>query len=81
MSKDSASTCKEYLSVGPRCAPFIEMLGEVYERKGDPIAAVFEYEKAIKILLEDPEPEGASHARELYEKIKALAPHSFVAGV
>ncbi len=74
------SLLREYLAVGPRCIPFIEMLGEVYERKGDPIAAVIEYEKAIKVLIDDPDPDGTSHARELYAKIKSLAPGSFVVG-
>jgi hypothetical protein len=72
------SLLKEYLAVGARCVPFIEMLGEVYERKKDPIAAAIEYEKAIRITLEDPDPENSSHARELYEKIKRIAPDSFV---
>ena len=45
----SESLLREYLAVGPRCIPFIEMLGEVYERKGDPIAAVIErHEGALK---------------------------------
>ncbi len=74
------SLLREYLAVGPRCIPFIEMLGEVYERKGDPIAAVIEYEKAIKVLIDDPDPDGTSRARELYAKIKSLAPGSFVVG-
>ncbi|MGH7230050.1 MAG: tetratricopeptide repeat protein, partial [Nitrospiraceae bacterium] len=74
------SLLREYLAVGPRCVSFIEMLGEVYERKGDPIAAVIEYEKAIKVLVDDPDSEGTSHARELYAKVKSLAPGSFVVG-
>ena len=54
---EAESLLHEYLTAGPRYVPFIEMLGATYESKGDPLAAVFEYEKAIDILLEDPDPE------------------------
>ncbi|MBA2251432.1 MAG: tetratricopeptide repeat protein [Nitrospirales bacterium] len=73
------SLLREYLVAGPRCVAFIEMLGATYEAKGDPLGAVFEYEKAIDILLEDPDPARPTFAQDLFEKIKQLAPSSFVA--
>lgn len=72
------SLLREYLAVGPRCIPFIEMLGQVHEHRGDPLTAVIEYEKAIKLLLDDAHGEGITHARELYSKIQVLAPKSYV---
>lgn len=76
---EAESLLHEYLTAGPRYVPFIEMLGVTYESKGDPLAAVFEYEKAIDILLEDPDPERPTYAQDLFQKIKELAPSSFVA--
>jgi hypothetical protein len=76
---EAESLLHEYLTTGPRYVPFIEMLGATYESKGDPLAAVFEYEKAIDILLEDPDPERPTYAQDLFQKIKELAPSSFVA--
>jgi hypothetical protein len=76
---ESESLLHEYLTVGPRHVAFIEMLGTTYELKGDPLAAVFEYEKAIDIVLEDPDPERPTYAQDLFQKIKQLAPSSFVA--
>lgn len=76
---EAESLLHEYLMAGPRCISFIEMLGATYESKGDPLAAVFEYEKAIDILLEDPDPERPTYAQDLFQKIKQLAPSSFVA--
>ncbi|WP_447984883.1 tetratricopeptide repeat protein [Nitrospira sp. Nam74] len=73
------SLLREYLIAGPRCVAFIEMLGAAHEAKGDPLGAVFEYEKAIDILLEDADPERPTYAQDLFEKIKQLAPSSFVA--
>jgi tetratricopeptide (TPR) repeat protein len=76
---EAESLLREYLIAGPRCVTFIEMLGATHEAKGDPLGAVFEYEKAIDILLEDPDPERPTYAQDLFEKIKQLAPSSFVA--
>jgi hypothetical protein len=73
------SLLREYLVAGPRCVAFIDMLGAAYEAKGDPLGAVFEYEKAIDILLEDPDLERPTYAQDLFEKIQQLAPSSFVA--
>ena len=41
------SLLREYLTAGPRYVPFLEMLGRVYEEKGDVMAAVAEYGKAV----------------------------------
>ena len=76
---EAESLLHEYLMAGPRCVSFIEMLGAVYEAKGDGLAAVFEYEKAIDLLLEDPDQERPTYAEDLFQKIKRLAPSSFVA--
>jgi len=77
--QEAESLLHEYLTAGPRCVQFLEMLGAAYELKGDPLAAVFEYEKAIDILLEDPDPERPDYSQVLFQKIKQLAPSSFVA--
>jgi len=76
---EAEALLREYLASGPRCVPFLEALGHVYELKGDPYAAVFEYEKAVDVLLEDPDPDRPEYAQELYAKITQLAPSSFVA--
>ncbi len=73
------SLLKEYLVAGPRCVPFLEMLAHVYEEKGDPMAAVAEYGKAIEILIEDVDPDRPDRPAELYAKIRELAPASPVA--
>ncbi len=73
------SLLREYLTAGPRCVPFLEMLGQVYEQKGDAMAAVTEYGKAIEVLTEDPDPEHPTRATELFAKIRSLAPGSPVA--
>jgi hypothetical protein len=76
---EAEALLREYLASGPRCVPFLEQLGHVYELKGDPYAAVFEYEKAVDVLLDDPDPDRPEYAHELYAKITQLAPSSFVA--
>jgi tetratricopeptide (TPR) repeat protein len=76
---EAEALLREYLASGPRCVPFLEALGHVYELKGDPYAAVFEYEKAVDVLLDDPDPDRPGYAQELYAKISQLAPSSFVA--
>ncbi len=70
------SLLHEYLAAGPRCVPFLELLGHVYEEKGDKAAAVVEYGKAIEILLEDPDTDRPNRAQELYDLIHTLAPTS-----
>lgn len=73
------SLLREYLTAGPRCVPFLEMLGHVYEDKGDVMAAVAEYGKAIEVLLEDPDSDNPNRASDLFGKIRSLAPGSPVA--
>ncbi|MDO9118625.1 MAG: hypothetical protein Q7U39_11755 [Nitrospira sp.] len=70
------SLLREYLAAGPRCVPFIEKLGSVYQEKGDALAASEEFAKAIDILIEDPDPDRPALPTELYAKIRELAPAS-----
>ncbi|MEK7304574.1 MAG: hypothetical protein AAB034_00350, partial [Nitrospirota bacterium] len=70
------SLLREYLAAGPRCVPFIEKLGSVYQEKGDALAASEEFAKAIDILIEDPDPDRPALPAELYAKIRELAPAS-----
>ncbi len=73
------SLLREYLTAGPRYVPFLEMLGRVYEEKGDVMAAVAEYGKAVEVLLEDPDTEHPNRASDLFARIRSLAPGSPVA--
>ncbi len=73
------SLLREYLAAGPRCVPFLEKLGGLYQGKGDVLEAVAEFAKAIDILIEDPDPDHPQHASQLYDKIRELAPASPVA--
>ncbi|MCP9451684.1 MAG: hypothetical protein NNA23_03260 [Nitrospira sp.] len=70
------SLLREYLSVGPRCVPYLEKLGMLYQEKGQIMEAVAEYAKAIEILIEDPDPDDPDYASRLYRRIKELAPAS-----
>ncbi|NGZ09285.1 MAG: hypothetical protein CV088_07830 [Nitrospira sp. LK70] len=70
------SLLREYLAAGPRCVPFLEKLGTLYQEKGDALEAAAEYAKAIDILIEDPDPDNPRHAPLLYAKIRELAPAS-----
>lgn len=72
----AASMIQEYLTVDPRCVPLLELLGSMFEHKGDEEAAAVQYGKAIKALLEEPDPEMPTRAAELYEKIRTIAPAS-----
>ena len=73
------SLLREYLAAGPRCVPFLEKLGTLYQEKGDALEAVAEYGKAIDILIEDPDSDNPNHASQLYAKIRELAPASPIA--
>ncbi|MEO6306888.1 MAG: tetratricopeptide repeat protein [Nitrospiraceae bacterium] len=73
------SLLREYLDAGPRCIPFLELLAQVYEEKGDAMAAMAELGKAIDILIEDPDSENPKKPSQLYAKVRALAPASPVA--
>jgi tetratricopeptide (TPR) repeat protein len=70
------SLINEYLSVEPTCVALLEMLGSLYEEKGDGAAAAIHYGKAIEVLLEHPEPGMPMLPAELYAKVKLLAPTS-----
>ena len=59
---------------GPRFVPFLEMLGHVYEEKGDVMAAVAEYGKAVEVLLEDPDAEKPNWPSELFARIRSSHP-------
>lgn len=73
------SLLREYLAAGPRCVPYLEKLGMIYQEKGNALEAVEEYGKAVDILIEDPDPERPDYAGQLYAKIRELAPASPVA--
>ncbi|MDH5669588.1 MAG: tetratricopeptide repeat protein, partial [Nitrospira sp.] len=73
------SLLREYLAAGPRCVPYLEKLGVIYQDKGEVNEAVEQYGKAIDILIEDPDSDNPDHASHLYKKIKDLAPVSGVA--
>ncbi|MCP9468503.1 MAG: hypothetical protein NNA31_00745 [Nitrospira sp.] len=70
------SLLREYLAAGPRCVPYLEKLGSIYQDKGQILDAVAEYAKAIDILMEDPDPEDPQYAARLYQQIRNLAPAS-----
>lgn len=70
------SLLKEYLAAGPRCVPFLDLMGQVLESKGDPDAAAKEYAKGAEILLEAPDPDRPTYAHELFRKAADLDPHS-----
>ncbi len=69
----------EYLKVEPASVPMLELLGELYEEKGDPATAAQHFGKAVEILLEHPEPGMPTLPAELFEKVQALAPGSAIA--
>jgi len=73
------SLLREYLAAGPRCVPFLEKLGVIYQEKGDVQEAVAEYGKAIDILIEDPDPDNPHLVSQLYQKVRELAPASPIA--
>ncbi|MCP9448269.1 MAG: hypothetical protein NNA22_11965, partial [Nitrospira sp.] len=70
------SLLREYLAAGPRCVPYLEKLGSIYQDKGQILDAVAEYAKAIDILMEDPDPDDPRYAARLYQQIRNLAPAS-----
>lgn len=69
------SLLREYLAAGPRCVPFLDLLGQVLEIKGDPDSAVHEYAKAIEILIDDQDPERPNYTEILYDKITSIDAH------
>ena len=69
----------EYLKVEPASVPMLELLGELYEEKGDAATAAQHFGRAVEILLEHPEPGMPTLPAELFEKVQALAPGSAIA--
>jgi tetratricopeptide (TPR) repeat protein len=69
----------EYLKVEPASVPMLELLGELYQEKGDPATAAQHFGQAVEILLEHPEPGMPTLPAELFEKVQALAPGSAIA--
>ncbi|WP_447980225.1 tetratricopeptide repeat protein [Candidatus Nitrospira bockiana] len=70
------SMITDYLKADPQCVSLLELLGSLYERKGDPATAVVHYGKAVMVLLAQPDPEAPSRHTELFNKMKALGPES-----
>jgi len=70
------SMVSEYLQTDPTCVALIELLGRVYQQKGDKTAAALQYGKAIAELLEHPDADMPTLPAELYADIKVLAPSS-----
>ncbi len=70
------SLLREYLKVQPNCAPLLERLGALYEKKSDVHNAAQYYEQAFHALIERPDPDLPSLPAELHEKISELLPGS-----
>jgi tetratricopeptide (TPR) repeat protein len=73
------SLIREYLDADPDCVALLELLGRSYEEKGDHASAIAEYEKAVDLLLEHPDPDLPTLPAELYASIRSLDPTSLVA--
>jgi tetratricopeptide (TPR) repeat protein len=73
------SLIAEYLKVEPASVPMLELLGELYQEKGDAATAAQHFGRAVEILLEHPEPGMPTLPAELFEKVQALAPGSAIA--
>ncbi|MBK9306490.1 MAG: tetratricopeptide repeat protein [Nitrospira sp.] len=67
------SLIQEFLSAEPNSVPLLELMGELFEEKGDHGGAALQYAKAVELLLEHPEPGMESLHEELFEKVKALS--------
>ena len=66
----------EYLKADQTCVSLLELLGSLYEHKGEQSHAAIQYGKAMSALLEQPDPEAPDRPAELLTKIKALDPMS-----
>jgi len=66
----------EFLAAEPNSVPLIELSAELFEEKGDPVAAAQQYARAVELLLLHPEAGMESLHEELFEKVQALAPGS-----
>ncbi|MCS6319691.1 MAG: tetratricopeptide repeat protein, partial [Nitrospira sp.] len=73
------SLINDYLKVEPASVPMLELLGELYQEKGDAATAAQHFGRAVEILLEYPEPGMPTLPAELFEKVQALAPGSAIA--
>ena len=73
------SLIADYLKVEPASVPMLELLGELYQEKGDAATAAQHYGRAVELLLEHPEPGMPTLPAELFEKVQALAPGSAIA--
>lgn len=69
----------EFLAVEPHSVPLLELSAELFEEKGEAVAAAEQYAKAVELLLAHPEPGMESLHEELFEKVNALAPGSDLA--
>lgn len=70
------SMLHEYLRADPQCVQLRELLGRVYELRGDGLSAAVQYGAALETLLQCPDPEQPTLPAELYHKIKTVAPLS-----
>lgn len=66
----------EFLAAEPNSVPLIELAAELFEEKGELLAAAQQYAKAVELLLLHPEAGMESLHEELFEKVKVLAPDS-----
>ncbi|HKN88018.1 MAG TPA: tetratricopeptide repeat protein [Nitrospiraceae bacterium] len=66
----------EYLKVDQKCVSLLELLGSLYEHKGEHSPAAIQYGKAMSVLLEQPDPEAPDRPAELMGKIRTLDPAS-----
>ena len=64
----------EYLKADQKCISLLELLGGLYEHKGESSPAAIQYGKAMAALLEHPDHEAPDRPAELLTKIKALDP-------
>lgn len=64
----------DFLAVQPQSVAILELYGSLYEEKGDAENAVFQYGKAIELLLQHPEPGMPTLHEELFDKVKSLGP-------
>ncbi|MGH7236513.1 MAG: tetratricopeptide repeat protein [Nitrospiraceae bacterium] len=74
--KLAESMLGEYLKTEPTCVTLLELLGRVYQQKGDQASAVAQYGKALTLLVDNPAPDNPALPAELYGSIKSLDPHS-----
>jgi tetratricopeptide (TPR) repeat protein len=64
----------EYLKADQKCISLLELLGSLYEHKGENSPAAIQYGKAMSALMEHPDHEAPDRPAELLAKIKVLDP-------